>query len=115
MDSPQDILGVLQSIQPSRHIYDIDFLSHTFPLERVVKHYWAEPLFCSLILFHTVVTEILYITCKSQLNRVSRTTLWQPPLEGTVDILQLSGEKAWLMQVDTNTERHTQINLCMHM
>lgn len=52
----------------------------------------------------------------SQLNWVSRTPPWQPPLEGIVDISQLSGEKTQLVQVDTNTERrrHGQTNLSRH-
>ena len=53
----------------------------------------------------------------SQLNWGSHTPLWQPPLEGTVHISQLSGEKVQLSQVDTNTERHRhgQTNLSRHM
>lgn len=44
----------------------------------VVKHCWAElravMLFCSLLQFRTILAEMLYITCMSQLNWVSRTT-----------------------------------------
>lgn len=59
MDSPQGIVGVLQSIQPGRHTYYIDFLFSRIPTGRidshlltaiiVVKHYWVEP--CTPTLF----------------------------------------------------------------
>lgn len=40
----------------------------------------------------------------AQPDQVSHTRLWPPPLEGTVDISHLGGEKALLMQVDTNMD-----------